>query len=269
MTSSPSPGELIAGLAGSLPDAVPADRLEIGWQRSLADRLAGRPGRPVRIRLTGTDLILVLASDDGRQARAEAIREVRGVVISRRALSVAEWLDLLGEQLHALAAASAADGAAVNRALTQLGVREPGSDLAVPDDDIAGGLRALPARLAGRVPDDVIAAVQRIGVLLLDTLSRLEGSQVPTAQSDTVRRAATDYLPTTLRRYVALPPDWAGGHDLGGGRTALDGLRAQLGTLERAATEMRDAALASDARALDANGLFLADRFANSQLDLP
>ena len=261
-----TPAELLAGLAGTLPDAVPPGRLVLERQRSMADRLAGRPGRAVGLRLSGPDLVLALV-ETGGTVRAEAIREVRGVAISRRELGVPEWLALLRGQLHALVAQSAADETAIHRALAGLGLHEPDADLVVPESDLAGGLGRLPARLAGRVPDDVVAAVSRIAALLLETLSRLEGPL--DGQAWTVRRAACDYLPTTLRRYLALPPEWAAGHDLGRGLTALDALREQLATLEDGVTRLRDAALTADVRALEANGRFLTDRLARSGLDQP
>jgi hypothetical protein len=196
---------------------------------------------------------------------AEAQREVRGVVIARQTPPLAAWLDLLAGQLHALVVEAAGNAAAVSRALSALGVAEPGSDLVVDASDVAGGLRQLPLRLAGRVPDDVAAAVQRIAELLADTLPRVAGSF---QQEQTVLRTATDYLPRTLQAYVALPPQWASSHRLPDGGTPLTALQAQLSVLEQAVTRMRDAAVTADASALLANGAFLADRFAVSSLDV-
>jgi hypothetical protein len=261
----PPPGELLQSLAGTLPDLVPAELLELEVARSVRDRMAGRPGRVEQVRVLGPELTLTLTSPDGRRAAAEAAHVVRGVVISRRVVPLAEWLDLLAGQLRALAAASATDDAAVTRTLAALGVREPASDLSVEATDIPGGLRLLPARLTGRVPADVLAAVERICALLLETLPKVEGDG--SQDEHAVRRAATDYLPRTLRGYVALPTGWASGHQLGTGGTALDALREQLGVLEAGVTRIRDAAIASDAASLLANGLFLTDRFRTSDLD--
>ncbi len=107
--------------------------------------------------------------------------------------------------------------------------------------------------------------MQAISDVLIETLPRVQqdGSQ----QAHAVLRAATDYLPQTLRGYVALPPEWAATHDLGDGSTALDALRSQLGTLESGVRAMHDAAMRADANDLLANGLFLADRFGGSSLD--
>jgi hypothetical protein len=263
------PRALLASLAERIPAALPegvADAvLEVERERSMADRLAGRPGGVAGVRLRGPEWVLSLRAH-GRRLVAEAQREVRGVVIARQTPPLTGWLDLLAGQLHALAVEAAGNAAAVTRALAALGVAEPGSDLAVDPSDVAGGLRALPLRLAGRVPDDVVAAVQRIADLLADTLPRVTGSF---EQEHAVVRTATDYLPRTLQAYVALPAQWATTHRLPDGGTPLTALVAQLAVLEQAATRMRDSAFSADASALLANGAFLADRFAVSGIELP
>jgi hypothetical protein len=263
------PRDLLEGLAervpAALPDGVADAVLEVERERSMGDRLAGRPGTVTALRLRGPEYLLALRLLRGRLV-AEAQREVRGVVIARQTPPLATWLELLSGQLHVLAVEAAGDAAAVSHALAALGVAEPGSDLVVDPADVAGGLRALPLRLAGRVPDDVVATVQRIGEALLDTLPRVSGSL---QQEHTVLRTATDYLPRTLQAYAALPASWAQTHRLPDGGTPLDALRAQLAVLEQATARMHDAAVGADASALLANGTFLADRFATSRIDLP
>jgi hypothetical protein len=259
---------LLEGLAERIPAALPegvADAvLEVERDRSMADRLAGRPGAVSGVRLRGPEWVLALRTQ-GRRLVAEAQREVRGVVIARQTPPLPDWLDLLAGQLHALAVEAAGNAAAVTRALAALGVAEPGSDLVVDAADVAGGLRQLPLRLVGRAPDDVVTAVQRIADLLVDTLPRVAGSF---QQEQTVLRTATDYLPRTLQAYAALPGQWASSHRLPDGGTPLTALQAQLSLLEQALTRMREAAVAADASALLANGAFLADRFAVSDLDV-
>jgi hypothetical protein len=263
------PQALLDGLAERLPAALPpavADvAVEVERDRSMGDRLAGRPGRVALVRLRGPEQVLTLRLD-GRRLVAEALREVRGVVIARRAPALGEWLDLAAGQLHALAADAAADTSAVTRSLAALGVTGPAADLAVDPADVAGGLRALPLRLPGRVPPEAVAAVERIAGLLVETLPRVAGSF---EQDHLVRRTATDYLPGTLQAYAALPPQWAQTHRLPGGRTAAQALLDQLDVLERAVRGMHDGAVGADASALLANGRFLEDRFAVSELRLP
>ena len=265
----PQPRELLEGLAERLPAALPdgvADAvLEVERERSMGDRLAGRPGTVTAVRLRGPEYLLALRLQ-GRRLVAEAQREVRGVVIARQTPPLTTWLELLSGQLHVLATEAAGDAAAVSRTLAGLGVTEPGSDLAVDPGDVAGGLRALPLRLVGRVPDDVVETVRRIADALADTLPRVAGSF---EQEHAVTRTATDYLPRTLQAYAALPASWAQTHRLPDGTTPLDALRSQLAVLEQAVTRMHDAAADADASALLANGTFLADRFATSRIDLP
>jgi hypothetical protein len=267
--SGQDPRELLDGLAerlpAALPDGVAEAVLEVERERSMGDRLAGRPGTVSTLRVRGPEYVLALRMQ-GRRLVTEAQREVRGVVIARQTPALATWLELLSGQLHALAVEAAGNAAAVSRSLAALGVAEPGSDLAVDAGDVAGGLRALPLRLTGRVPDDVVATVRRITDTLLDTLPRVTGSL---EQEQTVLRTATDYLPRTLQAYAALPAGWATTHRLPDGTTPLDALRAQLAVLEQATTRMNAAAVGADASALLANGTFLADRFARSSIELP
>lgn len=103
-------------LLASLADALPAGVLEVTRERSMADRLGGRPGRvtALRVSLAGTTLEL----SSGRHGLvATTGREVRGVAISRRPVSLEQWASLLAEQLRQLAAESAAARAALGRLL--------------------------------------------------------------------------------------------------------------------------------------------------------
>lgn len=261
------PQYLLDRLVDGLERAVPAgaDGIEVERDRSLGDRLSGRPGRAASLRITRGDSAMTLRLD-GRRLLGESARVVGGVIISRRTLPLGEWLTTFAGQVAALAADVAGDAAAAATALSVLGVQPAGADLVIADHDVDGGLRALPARVAGRLPDEAVAAVTRIAELLRDTLPRVLGS---TQEEVLVRRTATVYLPDTLRAYVALPADWAATHRLSNGLTASDALSAQLADLEAAAQRMRDAAVEQDANALLVNGRFLADRFAISSLDLP
>jgi hypothetical protein len=259
--------QLVEGVQRSLPAAVADAALEVGRDRSFGDRVAGRPGRVSELRLTGSDVVLVLRPE-GKGARliGEASRVVHKVVISRRSLPLGEWLTALAAQVGALAAEAAGDAAAAGQALAALGVRPAGFDLRVDEADVDGDLRTLVGRVAGRVPSEAQEATERVVDLLLETLPRVAGSG---DAEDLVRRTATAYLPETLRAYLALPPEWATTQVLADGRTAAQSLEAQLGVLEKVSRDMRDAALGADASALLVNGAFLSQRFSTSGLDLP
>jgi len=257
-------GQTLTDLLSGLPGVSH----EVERRRSLGDRVAGRPGQVTAVEVRTPDLVLALRSPDGRSATATAAREVRGVVISRQSVTVAQWLELLAAELRRRAAEAALDDVALRRGLVSLGVAEPGSDVVVDPDDVLAGLRRLPTLLAGRVPADVVETVQRMCDVLLDLLPRLAGSPtVSPEQLHVVNRTATDYLPSTLRHFLALPGDWAADHRDPAGNTPLDALRSQLAVLDQAIGQMREGVLAADTNRLLANGRFLAERFHRSALD--
>jgi len=256
--------ELVGAVRQVLGAAAP-DVLEEQRNRSLADRLAGRPGRLQQVRFTGPDTVLTVTTAGGRW-QGESARVVRGVVISRQALALGEWLTAFAGQLAARATEVAGDAAAVGRALAVLGVRSGGSDLVVDDTDVDGGLAGLLPRTAGRLSAEAAAVLQRTVGLLREALPRV--ADQPEADL-LLRRTATAYLPDTLRAYLVLPPEFARTHVLADGTTPDQALLAQLLVLEAAAAQLHEAALTHDATALRVNGLFLDDRFARSALELP
>jgi hypothetical protein len=257
---------LVDGVGRALPAGVARQTLEVERTRTLGDRLAGRPGAVSLVRIRRDDESMTLRLERDGTLLGEVARIVRGIVISRRTLSLGDWLSLFAGEVGAIAADAAGDAANAARALSALGVRPVGSDVVVEEADVARGLVALPPRIRGRVPADAVDRVTRIAALLGETLPRVEGSGEPEIL---VRRTATVYLPYTLRAYLALPADWAESHVLSNGMTAAEALLAQLDALELAARRMRDASVEQDATGLLVNGRFLADRFAASSLDLP
>lgn len=107
-----------------------------------------------------------------------------------------------------------------------------------------------------------------LGELLRDTLPRVEPG---TESAHLVRRTAVDYLPSTLRAYLDLPADWARTHRVDGTMTSRDLLREQLDVLQAGAADLFHTVCEQDARQLQANGVFLRDRFSptTSSLNLP
>jgi hypothetical protein len=232
-----------------------ADALDLETERTLGNRLTGRPGRPVALRLAGDGFSLTLRRADGRFA-GEAARVVGGVVIARESLQLGEWLDVFAQQVARAAADAAGDADAAGRALGALGLQPAQPEFLVDPDDLERGLRSLPARAARRVPPEALPRIERVVALLLEAAPRVEGEAAAL-----VRRTATVYLPDTLRAFVALPADWASDHTLLDGATPAAALLAQLKDLETAALRMRDAAVEDDATALLLNGMFLEQRF--------
>ena len=103
-------------LTESLGEALPPGMVEVERERGLADRLAGRPGRPVELRVHTPERLLVLRG--GRYGvEAEIHHRVRGVVLGRDQVGVEAWLRALAAELTALAGRDAAARAALGRVL--------------------------------------------------------------------------------------------------------------------------------------------------------
>jgi hypothetical protein len=102
-------------LSSTLGDLLPAGMVEVDFERSLGDRVAGRPGKASAIRLRLGDATFELTSTHGRLVAA-VVQQVRGVTIARREIPVAEWV----RQLAAYLAAAAAESASAREALEKL-----------------------------------------------------------------------------------------------------------------------------------------------------
>ncbi len=103
-------------LSGALGDAFPAGVVDVDYQRSMGDRMSGRPGKPVRLTVRGADTELEL-SDGARGAVTAQVRKVvGGVVISRRQVGIDEWVRLFAAELSA----RATENAAARQALADL-----------------------------------------------------------------------------------------------------------------------------------------------------
>jgi hypothetical protein len=104
-------------LSGALADALPPGMVEVQRRRSLADRMAGRDGRPVAVVVHGEDRELVLREAPHGAVEAAVHQVVRGIVISRRTVGIDAWLTALAEDLTRIAARDAAARAALARLL--------------------------------------------------------------------------------------------------------------------------------------------------------
>ncbi|MGH1549004.1 hypothetical protein ACRAWB_07445 [Leifsonia poae] len=257
--------ELIDSVARALPADVASTALSVELTRSLADRMAHRPGVVTRIRLAGETEALALGWEPGPHWTPTVEQLYGSVVLSTRTVTLSQWLTAFARLVAAMAVQAAEDSADSARALQTLGILPPGSEIRVDDATLAQDLRTLAARVRRRIPDEAASAVGRIGDLLADTLPRVAGSGEPEVM---LRVAATLYLPDTLRAYLALPAEWATEHVLASGLTPAQTLTMQLDALESAARTMRDAAIERDAAALLVSGRFLADRFAGPRREL-
>lgn len=102
-------------LSSTIGGLLPAGMVEVDYDRSLGDRVAGRPGRARAIRLTLGDSTLELVSEHGRLV-ATVAQCVRGVTISRREVPVGDWV----RQLAAYLTAAATESASAREALSKL-----------------------------------------------------------------------------------------------------------------------------------------------------
>jgi hypothetical protein len=104
-------------LTGALHDALPTGMVEVDRRRGLADRMAKRDGRAVAVVVHGEDRQLAMHEGAHGTVEAEVRQVVRGVVISRRTVTIEEWLQALAEDLTRVAARDAAARAALERLL--------------------------------------------------------------------------------------------------------------------------------------------------------
>jgi len=105
-------GMFVRVFSRSFADALPEGMVEVDSDRSLGDRLAGRPGTPVAVRISFPEMRLELRATRG-WPDAEVQQVVRGVVLSRRQVPVEEWVHTLAAELTDLAARNASARAAL------------------------------------------------------------------------------------------------------------------------------------------------------------
>lgn len=153
----------------------------------------------------------------------------------------------------------------------------PGSTAGRPADRPEGPAE-LAERLTGlvrqaneagaRMPEGAVVAVGEIADQLRPLLTYLARNPAGEQQMIQVRALLTDYLPTTLNTYLALPAQFAAEHHNRRGVTPAQELVEQLVLLIEATRESATAIYSGDAQALTNQGQFLRDRFARSELDL-
>jgi hypothetical protein len=103
-------------LTGVLADALPPEVVQVDYQRTMSDRLHGRQGEAVGLRVGLGDATLTIAQRGG-QVDAEIANTVRGVVLSRHKMTVTEWITALVEGMRAIAEQDAAAREALQRLL--------------------------------------------------------------------------------------------------------------------------------------------------------
>lgn len=101
-------------LTESLGEALPPGCVTVDRERSVSDRMRGRPGSVSKITVRLGDQVMSLGVQRGAPV-AEICREVRGVVLSRQPVQVSQWISELARALMAHAEQNAAAAQALRR----------------------------------------------------------------------------------------------------------------------------------------------------------
>jgi hypothetical protein len=148
-------------------------------------------------------------------------------------------------------------------------VAEPGLD---GDDPTT--LRIELARLnrfinqnSGQLPGESVVTARRVTDVLREIVDTSEVRPLDIYAVISVKGILLDYLPTTLRHFLALD-DAQLAVARPSGRTPVESLQEQLEALLDAAVSVLTAARAQDADALLSQGSFLRTKFSGSDLDL-
>lgn len=123
-------------------------------------------------------------------------------------------------------------------------------------------------RAGGRMPEGGVPAVREVEDVLRPLLEYLQQQPATEAEMIGVRAMVTDYLPTTVDTFLALPAQFAQTHRNRSGRSPEEEFLQQLELLAEGAGETATAIYAGDAQLLTNQGRFLQNRFARSELDL-
>jgi hypothetical protein len=120
---------------------------------------------------------------------------------------------------------------------------------------------------AGRLPAEGVVIARRVLDAVREVIETSSDRDLDIRAIVSLRGILEDYLPTTLRAYLAIDPDVV---DVPrpSGRTPSQSLIEQLEVLWSSAMDLLDATRAHDADALLSQGSFLRTKFSGSDLDL-
>lgn len=153
------------------------------------------------------------------------------------------------------------------------GSPEPGPDQPHPEDSPTA-LRAALWRTvrfinasSGRLPAEAVVAARRIADTLAEIIDTSELRPLDVTVVVSVQATAQDYLPTTLRSFLALDPSLL--HlRRADGTTPTSSLLDQLEVLQESVSAVLAAAHSQDLDVLLSQGNFLRTKFSRSDLDL-
>jgi hypothetical protein len=145
---------------------------------------------------------------------------------------------------------------------------------AAADEDSPQALRAAMSELdrfvnaaAGRLPAAAVVGARQITDVLRDVVDTSDVRPLDVYAVVSVRGIVSDYLPTTLRTYLAVDPTLLD-TPRASGRTPTQSLLEQIDALRTSAAATLEAANNSDADELMTQGSFLRTKFTRSDLDL-
>ena len=104
-------------LTKSLSEALPPGYVTVERERSMSDRMRGRPGEISKVAIRLGDQLMTLEVKNGQPA-AEICREVRGVVLSRQNVPLQQWAGALASALVQHAENNAQAAQALRRLVT-------------------------------------------------------------------------------------------------------------------------------------------------------
>ncbi|WP_169846686.1 hypothetical protein [Rhodococcus marinonascens] len=120
---------------------------------------------------------------------------------------------------------------------------------------------------AGRLSNESVVAARCVTDTLREVIATAEARPLDIHAAISVRAISTDYLPTTLRSYLALDDQTVA--TVGrSGHTPRQLLLQQVDSLWEAATDILAATRSHDVDALTTQGNFLRTKFTRSDLDL-
>lgn len=147
--------------------------------------------------------------------------------------------------------------------------RVPVGNASFDPELVRSALDRLVRRVENRASPDVVAKLREIQQEILGVLPLAD--QFPPGSEDlfVIQRTATDYLPSALDPYLALPPEYAATRQVQGGKTSKQVLLEQLQLIDSKMDEVVDAIHQRDTDRLLASGRFLEERFGKGDLSLP
>lgn len=145
---------------------------------------------------------------------------------------------------------------------------------AEPEEDTPAGLLKAMFELiafinqnAGRLPGEAVVEARRVTDAVREVIDTAEDRPLDVHAVVSIKGILTDYLPTTLRTYIALDPALAD-TPRQSGQTPRELLLEQVTALWAAAADVLEATRARDVDALATQGNFLRTKFTRSDLDL-